>query len=101
MVVSDSENKIENDQKQETNKKQLIESSPTCKVKKVRAKVDCGKRNWNKEKQNKRLLEWRMQRGFKWNQKQKETKNKIKENRYTIRVFACIRFNKCTVLYTH
>ena len=78
------------------------EKNKASNVKKVTAKVDCRRKNWSKEQQDLMLEEWRKQRGFKWDQTQKET-NIVRhtDNRYNVRIFACVRFNKCAVLYTH
>ena len=85
--------KKENENNEEQNK--------TSDVKNVKAKVDSRRKKWNKEYQDFMLEEWRKKRGFTWNQPQTET-NRSTENRYNdVRIFACVRFNKCAVLYTH
>ena len=99
LAITKSVNKqIENNQDNNV----LFEASPMDHSKKVFAKVDCGryKEWWNKEYQNKRFEEWRKQRGFKWSQKQNKS-NSVHHKDNQLRIFSCLRFNKCAVLYTH
>ena len=79
------------------------EEDKISKVKKVRAKVDSRRKQWSKKQQYLMFEEWRKQRGFKWDQTKKgrESVSPTNYNRYDVRIFTCIKFNKCAVLYTH
>lgn len=99
-VVDDTDNSDET-----CNKKTGIDEEQdkkTSKVKKIQAKVDSRRKKWSKKQHNLMFEEWRNQRGFKWDQNKTETKKALpNNNRYQVRIYACIRFNKCAVLYTH
>ena len=76
-----------------------LSASDAIKPKKIKAKVDCRRRNNHFEL----FEEWRIQRASgmeKWNQKQTLATNDNTKD-VNVRIFACIIFNKCTVLYTH